>query len=82
MKSLTRILTFLLLIWGCTASDPKELNDRREMRVFAYYSTTSITSLVTATTSVSSTCMSIAAGTACTGRRRRSAKYKKLFVEK
>ena len=70
-------MPLLLLCWGCLASKTEKLDDTREMRIFAYYSTTSVTSLYTKTTTIPSTCMSVK-DTACARRRRSSAKYKKI----
>ena len=48
------------------------LNKSRDMRLLAYYSTTSITSLRTTTISMPSTCLQIMDSAAiCTGRRKR-----------
>ncbi|XP_071525302.1 uncharacterized protein [Panulirus ornatus] len=58
----------------------EDLN-RREERIFAFYTTTSITRLATTTITALSTCLSVLTGTACTGRKKKSAFFNLDILE-
>ncbi|XP_037802720.1 uncharacterized protein LOC119597260 [Penaeus monodon] len=64
-------LLLLATLLGLSATSASASDDR-EARIFAYYSTTSVTSLTTVTITGLSTCVSTTT-TACLGRRKRAA---------
>ncbi|KAK7026642.1 hypothetical protein SK128_015454 [Halocaridina rubra] len=62
----------------------EESDDSRDERIFAFYTSTSLTRLVTTTITAVSTCLSVTTGVgapACTGRRRRSSMDKLMNLE-
>ncbi|XP_042867494.1 uncharacterized protein LOC122250211 [Penaeus japonicus] len=65
-------VSLLLLLATLLALSAASADSEREERIFAYYSTTSVTSLATVTITGLSTCLSTAT-TACLGRRKRTA---------
>ncbi|KAK7085220.1 hypothetical protein SK128_015450 [Halocaridina rubra] len=59
-----------------------EEEDMRGKRVFAYYTSTSVTRLITTTITAISTCLSTVATPSCTGRKRRSPSKISMNVDK